>query len=140
MKRLQKDRKQITGRPFGLFALAMCAALLSFASWRAFPQAAGAAPQADKSSAGNAQKGKALYTSVGCYECHGRLAEGAVAPRLGPRAITLAYLLSYTRRPRGEMPPYTSKVMSDAELTDIYAFLQSLPEPPKVQDIPLLKY
>ena len=140
MKRLQKDRKRINGRPFSLFALAMCAALLSFASCRAFPQAASAAPKTDKPAAtGNVQNGKTLYTSVGCYECHGRVGQGGPGPRLGPRAVPLALLLNYVRRPVGEMPPYTSKVLSDAELTDIFAFLQSLPEPPKLADIPLLK-
>ena len=139
MKRLQKKGRRVMGLPLFGVGLAVCGALLSFASGRAFPQG-GAAPQTNRSSAGNAQNGKELYTKVGCYECHGRLAEGAVAPRLGPRLITLEFLISYVRQPRGEMPPYTSKVMSDAELTDIYAFLQSLPDPPKVEDIPLLKY
>jgi hypothetical protein len=37
------------------------------------------------------------------------------------------------------MPPYASKVISNAELADIYAFLQSLPQPPKPESIPLLK-
>jgi cytochrome c1 len=36
------------------------------------------------------------------------------------------------------MPPYTSKITSDAELADIYAFLQSLPHPPDAKNIPLL--
>jgi hypothetical protein len=37
------------------------------------------------------------------------------------------------------MPPYTTKVLPDADLTTIYAFLQSRPVPPAVEDIPLLK-
>jgi hypothetical protein len=37
------------------------------------------------------------------------------------------------------MPPYTAKVVSDQELADMYAFLQSLPHPPSVESIPLLK-
>jgi hypothetical protein len=36
------------------------------------------------------------------------------------------------------MPPYTAKVVSDAELTDIRAFLASLPEPPPLKSIPIL--
>jgi hypothetical protein len=36
------------------------------------------------------------------------------------------------------MPPYTSKVVSDAELGDIYAFLKSIRQPPQVKSIPLL--
>jgi hypothetical protein len=37
------------------------------------------------------------------------------------------------------MPPFTAKVTSDADLADIYAFLQSLPHPPKADSIPALK-
>jgi hypothetical protein len=36
------------------------------------------------------------------------------------------------------MPPYTAKVVKDTELADIHAFLQSLPQPPAVKDVPLL--
>jgi hypothetical protein len=34
------------------------------------------------------------------------------------------------------MPPYTSKLVTDAQLADIHAFLTSIPHPAK--DIPLL--
>jgi mono/diheme cytochrome c family protein len=37
------------------------------------------------------------------------------------------------------MPPYTAKVLSDAQLADVYAFLQSVPQPTPVENIPLLK-
>jgi hypothetical protein len=37
------------------------------------------------------------------------------------------------------MPLYTAKVVSDQDLTDIYAFLKSVPPPKAVADIPLLK-
>jgi hypothetical protein len=36
------------------------------------------------------------------------------------------------------MPPYTAKVLSERDLTDIYAFLQALPRLPAVSSIPLL--
>jgi ubiquinol-cytochrome c reductase cytochrome c subunit len=44
----------------------------------------------------------------------------------------------YVRQPTGEMPPYTAKVVSDQELADLYAFLQSIPAPPSAKSIPLL--
>jgi len=37
------------------------------------------------------------------------------------------------------MPPYTVKVLSDADLADIYAFVKSVSPPPKVDSVPLLK-
>jgi hypothetical protein len=36
------------------------------------------------------------------------------------------------------MPPYTSKVVSDQDVADIYAFLKSLPPAPSAKNIPLL--
>jgi hypothetical protein len=37
------------------------------------------------------------------------------------------------------MPPYTTKVVSEQQAADIYAYLQSLPKPPAVESIPLLR-
>ncbi|MBI2150900.1 MAG: cytochrome c [Acidobacteria bacterium] len=90
---------------------------------------------------GNAENGKALFTKIGCYECHGLAAQGAAAtgPRLAPNPVAYARFLSYIRKPTGEMPPYTAKVVTDQQAADIYAFLQSVPRPPAVQDIPLLR-
>src|SRR5258707_5363860 len=90
---------------------------------------------------GNAANGKRLYAAYGCYQCHGREAQGssATGPRLGPNPIALAAFERYVRQPNGQMPPYTGKVVSKAELADIYAFLQALPQPAKVQDLPLLR-
>ena len=98
-------------------------------------------PAAKEGSTGDAKKGQELYTSYGCYECHGRQGQGArtSGPRLGPGPISLPAFSRYVRQPRGQMPPYTSKVVSDGDVADIYAFLKSLPKPPSEKDIPLLK-
>ena len=97
--------------------------------------------RAAQAPAGNAEAGKKLFVSYGCYQCHGYEAQGssATGPRLGPRPIAFATLSKYVRAPTGQMPPYTAKVLPDADLTNIYAFLQSRPVPPAVEDIPLLK-
>jgi len=76
------------------------------------------------------ERGKQTYTRVGCYQCHGREAQGAsTGPRLGPDPIALAQFTRYVRAPRNEMPPYTTKVLTDAELADIHAFVASRPRP-----------
>jgi mono/diheme cytochrome c family protein len=36
------------------------------------------------------------------------------------------------------MPPFSEKILSDGDLADIYAYLQSIPPPPDVASIPLL--
>ena len=121
-------------------AAVLCLALGALAARPARSQENGAAPKAaaDKS-AGNADRGKKLFVDDGCYECHGRAAQGGVGPRLAPKPPTANVIAAYIRQPSGEMPPYTAKVISDAEIADIYAYLQTIPEPPKVDSIPLLK-
>ena len=52
--------------------------------------------------------------------------------------LPLPALIAYVRKPSGSMPPYVSKVLSNAELAEIRAYLASIPEPPPVKGIPLL--
>jgi mono/diheme cytochrome c family protein len=126
-------------RPAAWPFLIAAVALTLVASSKTMAQTSNAAPKAAASS-GNAENGKKLFLSDGCYECHGRQAQGGAAgPRLGPGPLPLAAILKYVRQPSGQMPPYTGKVISDAELADVYAYLQSLPQPPKADSIPALK-
>ena len=88
---------------------------------------------------GNADNGKKLFTKFGCYECHGYLGQGGGAgAKLAPKPISATALIAYVRHPTNSMPPYTSKVASDAELADIRAYLASVPAPPPLKSIPLL--
>ena len=97
-------------------------------------QAKAAAADATPSDAG-----AALYRKNGCYECHVNDAQGGPqGPRLGPNPIPFPRFVAYVRNPAGDMPPFTAKVVSDDDLSKIYAFLQSRPTPPPVKDIPLL--
>jgi mono/diheme cytochrome c family protein len=93
------------------------------------------------SSAANISKGEQLYKSYGCYECHGYLGQGSASTggaRLGPPRIPLSAFVSYIRQPTGEMPPYTLKVVSDEDASEIYNFLKSIPPPPALKSLPLL--
>src|SRR5579863_2229974 len=111
-------------------------AVLAFGS-----PAARAQQSADAPPGGNAQNGKKLFMSDGCYECHGRMGQGAAqtgAARIGPPQLSFEGFQSYVRSPRNQMPPYTAKALPDQDLADIYAYLKSIPMPPKGKDIPLL--
>lgn len=121
-------------------ALVLAGALF-LARSEAAAQSTGADQKAASAPAGNAKNGKTVYTADGCYECHGRDAQGGAGtgPKLGPNPIPFSAFAYQVRSPRDEMPPYTGKVLSDAELADVYAFVQSLPQPPKADSIPLLK-
>ena len=109
---------------------------------RSLPQASPTSEAALKSAtapAGNVENGTKLYNAYGCYQCHGYSAQGGAAgPRLGPNPISFSAFARYTRQPTGQMPAYTSKLVSDSELADIYAFLQTIPKPPDPKNIPLL--
>lgn len=89
----------------------------------------------------NPQNGQKLYTSFGCYECHGFQGQGAFqtgGSRLGPPQIPFSGFVSYVRQPTGQMPPYTAKAVTDAQLADIYSFLESRPPAQPSKSIPLL--
>lgn len=88
--------------------------------------------------AGNIEKGRLAFVRVGCAQCHGREAQGSptTGPRLGPNGLPYAAFARYVRAPRLQMPPYTEKILSDADLTDLYAFVRSRPKaatPPALQ-------
>jgi ubiquinol-cytochrome c reductase cytochrome c subunit len=83
---------------------------------------------------GDAAKGQGLYLKNGCYECHGTMGQGGTGPRIAPRTASLGYV----RRPAGQMPPYTPKVMPDADLVDVLAYLMTIPASPPAKSIALL--
>ena len=90
--------------------------------------------------AGDAQNGKKIFASYGCYQCHGYQGQGGAAgPRIAPDPLPFDGLAAFVRTTSGEMPPYTTTILSDSDLADIYAYLQSIPRPPALADVPLLK-
>jgi mono/diheme cytochrome c family protein len=89
---------------------------------------------------GDSANGKRLFMRNGCYQCHGTVGQGGMAgPRLAQTKLTSAAFTASVRNPRpSNMPPYRSKVMTDQELADVYAYLQSVPPPVPLADIPIL--
>ncbi|HEY4072232.1 MAG TPA: cytochrome c [Herbaspirillum sp.] len=82
--------------------------------------------------------GEVLYESNGCYMCHGTVGQGGVGPAVAVDLIPYAGVAAYVRHPTGDMPPFSEKVLSDADLHDIYAYLSVQPEPKNPDSIPLL--
>jgi ubiquinol-cytochrome c reductase cytochrome c subunit len=123
---------------FATVTIAIAVALLA-ARAEAGPKSS-AKPGTADNPGGDAKHGQQLYTSSGCYQCHGREGQGSrySGARIGPPPISLSGFTDYIRQPAGQMPPYTRKVLSDAEVADIYAFLKSVPQPPPAKSIPLL--
>lgn len=94
---------------------------------------------------GNAARGKTTFMNAGCYTCHGTVGQGGAGARLAPKPRAQSSFMAYVRSGRkgwsvaGGMPAYPPGVLSDAALADIYAYLMSIPAPPAVSEIPLLK-
>jgi mono/diheme cytochrome c family protein len=90
--------------------------------------------------AASAEKGQALYLKYGCWQCHGTVGQGAITgPKLAPDPLPYEALANFVRTTNGQMPPYRQAVLPDADLADIYAYLQSIPPPPDPKSLPLLK-
>ena len=125
----------------GLAFLALVAVVLAFGI-PAHAKSGAQSSKSDEAPAGNAENGKKLFAKFGCYECHGREAQGGGynGPRLAPDPAPFSVVQSYIRHPEGEMPPYTEKVASGKDLADIYAFLKSQPEPPPLKSISILNH
>jgi mono/diheme cytochrome c family protein len=105
----------------------------------AFLAAGATLPAQQTTATANAENGKKLFLRDGCWECHGYAGQGGRdgAP-IANTALTTAQFTRYIRRPTGAMPAYIDKVLSDAEATDIWTYLKSLPAPKPAKDIPLL--
>ncbi len=89
--------------------------------------------------AGSADKGKTAFVKHGCWQCHGFAGQGGVAgPKLAPDPMPLEAMSAFVRNTRGGMPPYQKAILSDADLADIHAYLQSLPKARDYKSIPLL--
>ena len=92
-----------------------------------------------RAEAASAEKGQVAYVKHGCWQCHGFAAQGAVTgPKLAPNPTPLPAFSAIVRFTNSAMPPYQRAILSDEDLADIHAWLQSLPKAPDYRSIPLL--
>jgi mono/diheme cytochrome c family protein len=94
---------------------------------------------------GDAPSGKKLYLATGCFECHGRAGQGGAfngpAPILAKTQLPYEAFAQQLRNPSNDMPTYSTTVMSDKEVADIFAFLASLSGPMEANAAPeMLKH
>ena len=75
-----------------------------------------------------------------CYGCHGFSGQNGPGARLVPMMMNQANFTNYVRNPRTrQMPSYSTKVLTDAQLGDVYAYIKTLPNAPAAKDIPALE-
>jgi len=104
--------------------------------------AVGQGARAEDAPPGDAVEGKRLFLADGCFTCHGRSGQGGAmnspTPVLAKTEMPFEGFRGQLRQPVNEMPAYSSAVMSDQQIADIYAFVQSLPVRRPARDFPLL--
>jgi mono/diheme cytochrome c family protein len=71
-----------------------------------------------------------------CRECHGMMGQGGAAgPKLSPDPGPVDALLSFVRTSNREMPAYRRAIVSEADLADLYAYLQSIAKAPDLLNL-----
>jgi mono/diheme cytochrome c family protein len=76
---------------------------------------------------GAASEGARLYVATGCYQCHGYAGQGGMAgPRVAGKNYQFEAFRRQLRHPSDEMPPYTERVMSDAEIAALQAYVATM--------------
>src|SRR5262249_14522326 len=84
--------------------------------------------QESASAAGNAGAGRDIFMKYTCYGCHGFSGQNGPGARLVPMRMTQSGFVNYVRNPRTrQMPSYSTKVLSDGQLGDVYAYIKTLP-------------
>lgn len=91
----------------------------------------------------SAENGRKAFVTHGCWQCHGFEGQGSLITSNGKvlanTELPVESFEAFVRSTNRAMPPYSEKILSSADLADIYAFLQSVPKPKDVSSIPLLK-
>jgi len=111
--------------------IAMAAVLAAACTWPILSHA---------DSAVDIEAGRALFMQKGCYECHGIFGQGSIAtgPALAPHPVPLPAMEAYVRDPKGQMPVFSEKILSNDDVSKIHSYLASLPPSQPADSIALL--
>ncbi len=141
MEGLIRWQKSAKSTAMFLLALAGLVVMIVFGNSSSSAQEKKPAKEGASTTSGNAENGKKIFNTVGCFECHDHEGQGGAGtgPRLAGDPITFSAFVNQLRHPAIQMPPYTEEVLSDAQVADIYAYLHSIPKPPPASSIPLLQ-
>ncbi len=90
----------------------------------------------EEGAVGNPVNGQDLFFSLGCNVCHGDRGEGLVGPTIAQTIVSLERVVEQYRMPLEAMTAFPPDQVSDEEIADIYAWLQSVERPPDSQVIP----
>ena len=78
---------------------------------------------------GDADRGQQVFFQNGCNVCHGDTGEGGIGPTLAQTGFSVEQVIDQYRKPRGTMPAFNADTVSDQQVADVHAWLQTLPLP-----------
>lgn len=81
------------------------------------------APASGGGGGGDAALGRRLFGQMRCLQCHGSGNDSIKGPEIRGLRMSYTDFVSQLRNPVGEMEPYPPRLLDDAELRAIYAFL-----------------
>jgi len=85
-----------------------------------------------------AVRGRELFETYQCWQCHGFEGQGGAALRIAPMVYPFEAFTQLVRH-TNQMPAYSPSSLSDETLRSIWEYLRSRPEPPAIDDIPALR-
>ena len=83
---------------------------------------------------------------VVCQSCHGEKGRGDIAPPLVPLEYDADYVLAIVREGYGQMPPISTRELTDEQVRQVASYLASIleeaPEPnaSRAEDAPVIAY
>lgn len=78
---------------------------------------------------GDPERGQQVYFQNGCSACHGDTGQGGIGPTLALTSMSVEEVIEQYRNPRAVMPAFSAGVVSDQEVADVHAWLQTLALP-----------
>ena len=104
-----------------------------------FIAACSAASAADPASI---KRGETLYLQHQCYSCHGTQGQGGernAGPKIFPNPTPFVAFELQMRTPRNMMPRYSVQNINDAQLKDLYTYVENMNPSSASSQIPLLQ-
>ncbi len=84
-------------------------------------------PEIDSSGfTANPDHGQELFFANGCNACHGDQGQGLIGPKIAQTTLTFSQVVNQYRTPRQAMPAFPADRVPDADVFDIYSWLQTL--------------
>ena len=87
------------------------------------------------------QRGQTLFMQNQCFSCYGTQGQGGernAGPKIFPTPTPFMAFELQLRTPRSLMPRYSVQNINDAQLKDLYAYVENMQASPGAAQIPLL--